>query len=86
MKITEDKIKFVMGKDIEAIGNNTVFIITWLETVCESRGIPKTWENIKALMKSDYPPESLVRARRKFVSGTKKQKEVENAYYNHYSD
>lgn len=86
MKISKEKVAYVISRNPEAKGDNTKFLIEFYEATCESRGIPKTWENIRSLMIGDYPPESLTRARRKHVSSTNNQKTLEINYYNHYAN
>ena len=66
MKITEAQIQHIIEMCPETKGNNTTFLIAFYETVCDSREIPKSWENIKAIM-NEYKPEAITRKRRQFV-------------------
>ena len=84
-KITEQQIKFVMGKNLSCYGDNTLFLIEFYETVCESRKLEKTWENIKKIMIDDYKPEAVTRKRREFVEPSDEQLQKEQEYHEEYA-
>jgi len=83
--IKEEHIKFVANKYPETKGDNTTFLIAYYETVCDSRKIPKSWENIKAIM-NEYKPEAVTRKRRQFIKPTKEQREKEEEMRQEYSN
>lgn len=84
MKITKEKIQYVLHLYPNAYGNNTLFLKAFWETVCRLRGQELTWENICKAM-DDYKPESLVRKRREYVDSTKHQREKEYETWKHYA-
>ena len=85
MKITEAQIQHIIEMCPETKGNNTTFLIAFYETVCDSREIPKSWENIKAIM-NEYKPEAITRKRRQFVDSSSKQREKEEEMRQEYSN
>lgn len=83
-KITENHVKFIAEKYPHSVGNNTEFVLCFVEYTLESRNLPKTWENMRAIMK-EYPLESITRKRRQYVPSTKGQRAKEEDYRQEYS-
>jgi len=84
MSITESQIRYIASVNENAVGNNTLFLITFYEETCKSRNIPCTWENIRNIMQ-EYKPESITRKRREFIESTKGQREEEYQTWKEYS-
>lgn len=85
LPISKAQIKHIIGKNISTFGNNTLFLIEFYETVCQSRKIEVCWENIKKIMLEDYLPESVMRKRREFVESSDEQRDKEVEYHETYS-
>lgn len=80
MKITEDHLKFIIGRDLEAYGNNTRMCIGFWKECAEQQGYdwPEWLDGV--IMK--WKPESIVRARRLFVDSTDEQLKEQDKYKN----
>lgn len=79
MKITEEQLEYVVAVRPKVVGDNTEFLASWYEIVCEARGIECSWQNIRALM-HEYKPENVMRKRRKHFGSTEAQYEKEQEY------
>ena len=84
MKISKEQIQYIFQQNPETVGSNTNFLIAFYETVCLSREIPATWENIKAIM-SEYKPEFVTRKRREYAPSTEEQLDKEVEMHEEYS-
>ena len=85
LKITENHVKHIISKYPIAEGNNTRFQQCFYEETCIVRGLPITWENIKAIHNGDYPVETVMRKRREFVPSSDEQRDKAKEIHAEYS-
>jgi len=81
----EEKLKYLFSQSSQLHESNTETCFALWEFVAKSRGTDlNNWFEMKLIMR-EYKPEAIVRARRKLVEPTKKQREKEEEMHNHYS-
>jgi hypothetical protein len=85
LSISRNQVLSVITHNPWCYGNNGKFVQAFYEMVCQSRDIPPTWENIAAIMVSDYKPGHVLRKRREYIPKTKWQSEAEYKYWKEYA-
>lgn len=85
MKVSEEQVRHIFKEYPFCEGDNTKFSQCFYEEVCIRRGIPITWENIKAIQNGDYPVETVMRKRRQYVAPTDEQLAKEDEMTKEYS-
>lgn len=86
MKIEKSHCEAIMRLYPESQGNNTNFLINFLEQTCKSRNIEINWENIKEIMIKDYKPENIMRKRREHCPSSEEQLVKEEETRTEYTD
>lgn len=84
-KITEEQIKYILHVHPQAHGDNTEFLIRFIEVALSYRGLDLTWANAVSIMK-EYKPETVMRKRREYIESTQQQKLIDNKVKKEYPD
>lgn len=84
MAVKNDQVRYVLTKYPDSHKDNTQFCLRFWETVADTRGLEKTWENMVAII-SEYKPESITRKRRELVDSTPEQREKEYQTWKEYA-
>ncbi len=84
LKISEEMAQWVFTRHPYAQGDNTNYLIAFIDEVCESRGQEKMPDHIREIMQQ-YKPETVMRKRREFCESTDEQYVKEEEMRHDYS-